>query len=58
MYNLSFISKGLKFWSVNCTSICENSESNVFEHIEFSFGRSNNWSNNLLRTNVYKTLVK
>ena len=52
----SCISKALKFWSVNLTSIYENSESNGFKNITFSGEISNNWVNDLLRTNVYKTL--
>ena len=34
---------------------CKNSESSVFKNIKFSGETSNNWSNRLLRTNVYKT---
>ena len=56
MFILSFISSGLKFWSVNHTSIYENSESNVFKNIIFLGVISNNWANDLLGTNVYKTL--
>ena len=35
MFILSSISSGLAIWSVNHTSIYENSESNVFENIKF-----------------------
>ena len=56
IFILSSISSGLEFWSVNQTSICENSESNVFENIKFSGEISNNWPNDLLETNVYKIL--
>ena len=52
---LSYISSGLEFWSVNNTSIYENSESNVFKNIKFLGEISNNWLNELLGTNVYKT---
>ena len=53
---LSLISIGLEFWSVNQTSICESSESNVFKIINFSGEIFNNLRNDLLGTNVYKTL--
>ena len=54
---LSFISIGLQFWSVNHTSIYENSESKVFKNIFSFFGEmSNNWPNDLVVTNIYKTL--
>ena len=36
MFILSFISSGLEFWSVNHTSIYENSELNVFKNVKFS----------------------
>ena len=50
------ISSSLEFWSVNHTSIYKNSESKVFKNIN-SFGEiSNNWPNDLLGTNVLKTL--
>ena len=56
MFVLSSISSGLEFWSLNITSIYENSEPKVFKNIK-SFGEiSNNWPNSLLGTNVYKTL--
>ena len=35
MFILSSVSRGLKFWSENHTSIYENSESNVFKKINF-----------------------
>ena len=56
MLILSSISSGLEFWSVNHTSICENSESNFFKNITFSGEIFRNWPNDLLGTNVYKTL--
>ena len=49
-------SKGLKLWSANHFSISENSESNVLKNIKFWGEISNNWTNDLLGTNVYKTL--
>ena len=52
---LSSISSSLEFWSVNYTSIKENSELKVFKNIFFG-EISNNWPNNLLGTNVYKIL--
>ena len=55
MFILSFISSGLEFWSVNHTSICANVESKVFLKINFFGEICNNWSNDFLGTNVYKT---
>ena len=55
MLILSSISSGLEFWSVNHTSIYENSESKVFKGIKL-LGEIYNWPNDLLGTNVYKTL--
>ena len=56
IFILSSISRGLEFWSANHTSIYESSESNVFTNIKFLGEISNNWPNDLLGTNVYKTL--
>ena len=56
MFILSSIFRGLEFWSVNHTSIYENSESNVFKNIKLLSEISNNWPNDLLGINVYKTL--
>ena len=56
MFILSSISSGLEFWSVNHKSIYENSESKDFKNITFFGEISNNWPNDLLGTNVYKTL--
>ena len=57
MFILSSVTRGLEFWSVNHTSIFGNSELNVFKNIVKSLGKlSNNWPNDLLETNVYKTL--
>ena len=53
---LSSISSSLEFWSVNYTSIKENSELKVFKNIIFFGEISNNWPNNLLGTNAYKIL--
>ena len=55
LFILSSISIGLEFWSVNHTSIYENSESKVIENMTFSGEISNKWPNDLLGTNVYKT---
>ena len=55
MFLLSSISRGLEFWSVNHTSIYENSESKV-KNCKI-FGWNNNWPNDLLRKNVYRTLA-
>ena len=57
MFILSSVTRGLEFWSVNHTSIFGNSELNVFKNIVKPLGKlSNNWPNDLLETNVYKTL--
>ena len=56
MFILSSISSDVEFWSVNHTSIYEKSESNVFKNIKFLGEISNNWRNDLLGKNVYKTL--
>ena len=55
IFILPSISGELKFQSGNHTSTDKNSESNVFENIKFSSKMPNNWPNNLLETNVYKT---
>ena len=51
---LPSISRGLKFWLVNDTSIYKNSKSNIFKNIRFPDEISNNLPNNLFGTNVYK----
>ena len=56
MFVLSSISNSLKFWSVNHTSIYENSELKDFKNIRFLGEISNNWPNNLSGTNLYNTL--
>ena len=53
---LSSICRRLEFWSVNHASFSENSESNVLKNIKFSGEMSNNWPNDLLGPNLYKTL--
>ena len=40
-------SRGLEFWSLNDTSIHENSEWNVFKNTRFSGQISNNWPNDI-----------
>ena len=52
MLILSSISRGLELWSVNHTSIYENSELTVFKYAKIS----SNWPNDLLGTNEYKAL--
>ena len=49
----SSISRGLEFWSVNHTSIYENSALNVFRNINVFGEISSNWPNDLLGTNIY-----
>ena len=51
MFILSCISSGLEFWSISHAF-----ESKVFTKIKFLGEISNNWPNDLLGTNVYKTL--
>ena len=53
----SIFSCGLEFWTVNHTSIYENLESKVFKNVKFLSEISNNWLNDLLGTNVCKTLA-
>ena len=55
MFILYSISWGLEFWSVNHTSIHENSESKPFKNTKLLGEISNNWPNDLLGTDVYKT---
>ena len=43
MFNLTCISSGLAFWSVDHTSIHENYELKFFKNIKFLGGISNNW---------------
>ena len=56
MFILFSISSGLETWSVNHTSIQENSISKVFKNIKFLGKISNNWPNDLLEKNAYKSL--
>ena len=56
MFILSFISRGLEFWSVNHTSIYENSDLKIFKNIKFFGEITSNWTNDLLGRNVYKVL--
>ena len=52
MFILSSVSSGLEFWSVNHTSIYENSELKDFKNIKFFGEISSNWLNDLLGTNA------
>ena len=55
IFILYSISSGLSFWSVSDTSICGNSESNVYiflKNIKFSGEIFDDWLKNLLGTNV------
>ena len=56
MFILSSISSCLEFWSVNHTSIYENSELKILKNITFLGKISSNSPNDLLGINVYKTL--
>ena len=55
MFILSSIFTGLDLWSVNHTSVYENSKSKVFLKVTFLGEISKNWLNYLLGINVYKT---
>ena len=55
--NLSSISSGFEFWSVNRTSMSENSWLKVFKNVTASGETSNNWPNDLLRTNSLTLLM-
>ena len=56
MFILSSVCSGWEFWSVNHTSINENSELQVFKNIKVLGEISNNWPKNLFRMNKYKTI--
>ena len=56
IFILSSISRVLEFLSASNTSIYKNSESKVFKDIKLLGEISNNWTKDLLGTNVYKTL--
>ena len=57
MFILSSVSGSLEFWSVYHTSKYQNPKSEVFKNITFLGEISNNWPNDLLTTNAYKTLA-
>ena len=52
------ISRGLEFWSVNHTSLYENSQLKIFKNIDLLGKISSNWNNpnSLLGTKSYKIL--
>ena len=56
MFVASSTSSTSEFWSVSHTSIQKNSELNVLKNIKFLSKKFNKWPNDLLGTNVYKTL--
>ena len=56
IFILPSISRVLEFLSASNTSIYKNSESKVFKDIKLLGEISNNWTKDLLGTNVYKTL--
>ena len=57
MFILSSISSDLEFWSVKHTFNIWKFSSNRFWKRNYFFGEiSSNWQNDLLGTNVYKTL--
>ena len=57
IFILSSISTCLEFWSVNHTSMNENSELNVFKNINFLRKKSSNMRNNFLEINVYNSWI-
>ena len=56
IFILSSISRVLEFLSASNTSIYKNSESKAFKDVKLLGKISNNWTKDLLGTNVYKTL--
>ena len=56
MFVASSTSSTSEFWSVSHTSIQKNSELNILRNIKFLSKKFNKWPNDLLGTNVYKTL--
>ena len=56
MFILSSICSSLDYLSAKHTSTYKNSELNILKNIKFLVEIRNNWPNDLLGTNVYKTL--
>ena len=56
IFILSSISSGSELWSVNYASIYENFELKISKNIKYLGEIFSNWPNELLETNVYKTL--
>ena len=56
MFILSYICRGLEFWSVNHTSLYEQSELKYFKIIKFVGDISTHWPRDLWGTNVYKAI--
>ena len=56
MLILSSVSSGLEFWSVNNTSIYEQSELKGFKNTKLLGKIFSNWPSDLLGTNLYTTL--
>ena len=56
MFILACVSSRLEFWSVNETSIYENSELRFLKNIKFLCEVSNNSAKDLLGKSEYKTL--
>ena len=52
IFVLSSISSGLEFWSVNHTSVYENSLLNIFKNIKLLGEISSTWPNDLVGVNV------
>ena len=58
MFILSSISSGAQFWSVNHTSIYENSELMVFKNIKILGEKSNNCKQNLTKSFIRKKCIQ
>ena len=56
MFPLYSTYRRLGVWSLNHTSIHQNSAFKLFKNIKFLDEISDNWSNNLLRRNGYENL--
>lgn len=57
MFILSSVSSGIEFWSLNYTlKDKKKSKLKEFKNTKFLGEASNDWSNDLLGSNVYKTV--
>ena len=56
MLFLFSISNALELWKVNHNLVYKSSQVNVFKNVKFLGEISSDWPNDLLGTNVHKTL--